>query len=99
LRNQLVHGRGAAPKRQLEEGCVFLCGIIVALAAWGKAQSIGYDGLVHLGTIGLPTCKTADGSLTDRLEEFSDEIPKFPTKKWERFKAEMAEVGAGGTAA
>lgn len=99
LRNQLIHGRGTTPKQRLEEGCVFLCGIIAALAAWGKAQSIGYDGLVHLGTIGLPTCKTADGSLTDRLDELSDEIPKFPTKKWERFKAEMAEVGAGGTAA
>jgi hypothetical protein len=99
LRNQLIHGRGTAPKQRLEEGCVYLCGIIAALAAWGKAQSIGYDGLVHLGTIGLPTCKTADGSLTDRLEELSDAIPKFPTKKWERFKAEMAEVGSGGTAA
>ena len=99
LRNQLVHGRGTAPKQRLEEGCVYLCGIIAALAAWGKAQSIGYDGLAHLSTIGLPTCKTADGSLTDRLEELSDAIPKFPTKKWERFKAEMAEVGSGGTAA
>jgi hypothetical protein len=99
LRNQLIHGRGTAPKQRLEEGCVYLCGIIAALAAWGKAQSIAYDGLVHLGTIGLPTCKTADGSLTDRLEELSAEIPNFPTKKWERFKADMAEVGAGGTAA
>ena len=99
LRNQLFHGRGTAPKQRLEEGCVFLCGIIAALAAWGKAQSFGYDGLAHLGTIGLPTCRTADGSLTDRLEELSAEIPNFPTKKWERFKADMAEVGAGGTAA
>lgn len=99
LRNQLVHGRGTLPKQLLEDGCVFLCGIIAALAAWGKAQSIAYDGLVHLGTIGLPTCKTAEGNLTDCLEELSDEIPNFPKKKWERFKAEMAEVGAGGTAA
>ncbi len=99
LRNQLVHGRGTAPKQRLEEGCVYLCGIIAALAAWGKAQSFGYDGLVHLGTIGLPTCKTAGGSLTDHLEELSDAVPKFPTKKWERFKAEMAEVGTGRTAA
>jgi hypothetical protein len=99
LRNHLVHGRGTEPKQRLEEGCVYLCGIIAALAAWGKTQSIGYDGLAHLGTIGLPACKTADGSLTDRLEELSDEIPKFPTKKWERFKAEMAEVGSGGMAA
>jgi hypothetical protein len=99
LRNQLAHGRGAAPKKRLEEGCVFLCGIIAALAAWGKAQPIGYDGLTHLGTIGLPTCKTADGSITDRLEELADEIPSFLTKKWERFKGEMERVGADGTTA
>ncbi|MCG2576265.1 hypothetical protein LZ012_04580 [Dechloromonas sp. XY25] len=99
LRNQLVHGRGTAQKQRLEEGCVFLCEIIAALAAWGKVQSIGYDGLVHLGTIGLPTCETAEGGLNERLEELADEIPKFLAKKWGRFKAEMAEVGAGGTAA
>ena len=99
LRNQLIQGRGTAPKQRLEDGCVFICGIIAALAAWGRVQPIGYDGLSHLGTIGLPTCKTADGSLTDRLEELADEISNFPTKKWERFKAEMAEVGAGGPTA
>ena len=64
-----------------------------------KKQPICYDGIKHLGSIGIPTYKTADGCLTDRLEELSAEIPNFPTKKWERFKADMAEVGAGGTAA
>jgi hypothetical protein len=99
LRNQLVHGRGATSKQLLEEGSVFLCGIIASLAVWGKAQPIGYDGLAHLGSIGLPAFKTADGGLTDRLEELADEMPKLPKKKWEHFKVEMAEVGTGGTAA
>jgi hypothetical protein len=99
IRNQLVHGKGSYEGAFLEQGCVFICEAMARLAEWGLAQTFGYDGLVHLGTIGLPTCKTADGSLTDRLEEVSAEIPKFPKKKWERFKAEIAEVGAGGTAA
>jgi hypothetical protein len=98
LRNRLVHGRGTVPKQLLQEGCVFLCGVIAALATWGRAQPIGYDGLAHLGSIGLPTCKTADGSLTDRLEEVAEEIPRFSQKRWEQFKTEIAKVGADGTA-
>lgn len=94
LRNSLIHGRSTAPGEQLEEGCVFLCRAIEALAAWGQSQPMAYDGIRHLGSIGIPTYKTADGSLTDRLEEIADEVPGFPGKRWERFKAEMQKVGA-----
>ena len=94
LRNRLVHSRFSAAGSQLEEGCVFLCGAIEALAAWGQSQPMAYDGIRHLGSIGIPTYKTADGSLTDRLEEIADEVPGFPGKRWERFKAEMQKVGA-----
>jgi hypothetical protein len=98
LRNTLTHGRASAPRQRLEDGCVFMCSTIQSLADWGKAQPIQYDGIAHLGSIGIPTYKTADGSLTDRLEEVADEIPNFPNKKWEQFKAEMSKVGAGETA-
>lgn len=64
----------------------------------GKAHLIQYDGIAHLGSIGIPTCKTADGSLSDRLEEVADEIPSLPNKKWAEFKADMSKVGAGETA-
>lgn len=94
LRNSLIHGRSTAPGEQLEEGCVFLCRAIEALAAWGQSQPMAYDGIRHLGSIGIPTYKTADGSLTDRLEEIADEVPGFPGKRWERFKAEIQKVGA-----
>lgn len=97
LRNNLIHGRSTAPIEQLEEGCVFLCRAIEALAAWGQSQPMAYDGIRHLGSIGIPTYKTADGILTDRLEEIADEVPGFPGKRWERFKADMQKVGAGGT--
>lgn len=98
LRNTLIHGRSSAPSQRLEEGCVFLCSTIESLADWGKAQPIHYDGINHLGSIGIPTYKTADGSLTDHLEEVADDIPYFPKKKWEQFKAEMLKVGAGDPA-
>jgi peptidoglycan/xylan/chitin deacetylase (PgdA/CDA1 family) len=98
LRNSLIHGRSTAPGEQLEEGCVFLCRAIEALAAWGQSQPMAYDGIRHLGSIGIPTYKTADGSLTDRLEEIADEVPGFSGKRWERFKAYMQKVGAGEVA-
>lgn len=98
LRNSLIHGRSTAPGGQLEEGCVFLCRAIEALVAWGRSQPMAYDGISHLGSIGIPTSKTADGSLTDRLEEVADDVPGFPGKRWERFKADMQKVGAGEAA-
>lgn len=98
LRNQLVHGRASAPRQRLEEGCIYLCHAINALMEWGKNQPFGYDGLSHLGTIGIPTYKTADDKLTDRLEEVANEIPNFPVKRWNQFKAEMKNVCAGESA-
>lgn len=98
LGNSLIHGRSTAPGGQLEEGCVFLCRAIEALVAWGRSQPMAYDGISHLGSIGIPMSKTADGSLTDRLEEVADNVPGFPGKRWERFKAEMQKVAAGETA-
>lgn len=98
LRNTLIHGRSSASSQRLEDGCVFLCSAIESLSSWGKTQLIQYDGIDHLGSKGIPTCKTADGSLTDRLEEVADDIQNFPLKKWEQFKADILKVGAGGTA-
>ncbi len=94
LRNNLIHGRSTAPGEQLQEGCVFLCRAIEALAAWGQSQPMAYDGIRHLDSIGIPTYKTADGTPTDRLEEIADEVSCFPGKRWEQFKADMQKVGA-----
>lgn len=96
LRNTLIHGRASAPSRRLEDGCIFLCSAIESLSSWGKAQPIQYDGIDHLGAIGVPTCKTADGSLIDRLEEVADDTPNFPVKKWRQFTANMLSVGSDG---
>lgn len=86
VRNQLVHGRSSVEPAQIEEGCVYLCNVIQAIAAWGLTQVTPYDGLVHLGSIGLRTYILADGSFTDQLEDVASDITQFPNKHWEAFK-------------
>lgn len=98
LRNSLTHGRSTAPGGQLEEGSLFLCRTIERLVAWGRSQPMGYDGISHLGSIGVPTYETADGSLTDRLEEIANEVSGFSGKRWARFKADMQKLSAGEAA-
>jgi hypothetical protein len=95
--NQLVHGRSTVRRDLMETGCLHLCKAIESLAAWGRLQPIGYDGLTHLGVIGIPTYKTADGKLTDLLEEVAGDISGFPTKRWKRFKSTLVKVGTGET--
>lgn len=90
-RNQLIHGRCSADTSELETGCVCLCRILQDLAKWGKRQSMGYDGLVHLGSIGLPRHKTAEDSLSERLDETKEDIEDFPKTKWETFKNQLLE--------
>ena len=70
------------------------------LAKWGLAhESVAYDGIGHLDTIGLPSYETADGALTVRPEEIADEIPNFPQKCWEQFKGELEKIRTGGMVA
>ena len=95
IRNSLIHGCSFAHRKQMEDGCIFLCSAIEALVTWGNSQPMAYDGISHLDSIGILTYKTADVSLTDKLEEIADEIPSLPGKRWERFKADMQKVGVG----
>jgi hypothetical protein len=92
VRNQVIHGRSSIAPAELEQGCVVICEIISRLAQWGSDHSIGYDGLAHLGSIGLPTLKTADGSLVDILDEVKDNIKGFSEKRWVAFKGKLAEL-------
>ncbi len=94
LRDCLIHSCSSATKEQLEDGCAFLCCVIAALTAWGKSQPNSYDGVRYLDSIGIPTYMTAEGCLTDKLEELVDEASNFKIKRWEKFKAEMQEGGA-----
>ena len=91
IRNQVVHGRSSIDPFELEQGCVAICEIISRLAQWGSGHSIGYDGLAHLGSIWLPTLKTADGSLTEILDEVKDNIKGFSEKRWVVLKEKLAE--------
>lgn len=88
-RNQLIHGRSFIDNVELELGCVAICDFIRCLADWGRNQPLLYDGLAHLGSIGLPTYKTAKGSLEEVLEEVKDSIHAFPEKRWSVFKKKL----------
>ncbi len=92
LCNELIHGRVVTPQQRLEDACIFLCATIESLASWGRKQLINYDGIDHLGLIGIPTFKTEEGSFTDHLEELAENNPSFPKKKWEQLKAELQKV-------
>ena len=91
IHNQIVRGRLSVSATELEQGCILLCGMIHGLAEWGRAQSISYDGLMHLDSIGLPTVKTSDRHLSDILDDVNDGIQALTTKHWEVLKKKLAE--------
>lgn len=86
VRNQLIHARSSCEPTQLEQGCIYLTQVMVKFAEWGKSQPLAYDGLAHLGSIGLPTRATADGSACEALDEASRKIERFPKRRWEALK-------------
>ena len=93
VRNQLVHARSHILPDKLEDGCVYMCGIINKLAKWGVKQSgLKYDGIHHMGSIGIPTYKTSEGRLAVSIDEVRSEIENFPKKKWEKFQKEIQEM-------
>jgi hypothetical protein len=91
-RNQVIHGRSSTVSAELEQGSVAICEMVGCLAKWGCSQKIGYDGLTHLGSIGLPTVNTADGRLSDVLDNVKDDIQSFPSKRWAAFKSFLEEI-------
>ncbi len=92
LRNDLIHGRSSAAAWQLERGCIFICRAIETLVSWGNSQSMAYNGISHLASIGVPMHTAADGSMTDRLEEIAVNHLNFPNESWVRFKARMISI-------
>jgi len=88
-RNQIIHGRSYIKSSVLEDGCVYLCKIFGLLANWGLKQPWAYDGLSHLGLIGLPTYKTSDGKLVESLTEGLESMPRHLRQKWFTFKQEL----------
>jgi hypothetical protein len=91
VRNQLMHGRESFQDALLQEGCAYVASVINALADWGLASTLAYDGLKPLGSLGLATAKTANGQSSDllgeRLQIADAPLPKRLNKQWETFKA------------
>lgn len=92
VRNQLIHARSSIAPAELEQGCVYLCEVMSKLAFWGLEQPFKYDGLAHLGSIGLPTSKTAEGSLSEKVQEVAGKTPNFPKKRWAAFKEKCLDL-------
>ncbi len=91
-RNQLIHSRSSIPPDELEQGCEYLCHVIRRIAEWGLGQSFAYDGLAHLGSIGLPTHKTAEGKLEENLKDRLDSLPGHLRKRWNYFLLKLSEI-------
>jgi len=96
VRNQLIHGREAFPPLELNQGCSYLANIVTKLAAWGLQQAPQYDGIAPLGSIGLPTVATADGSLVEELDEgvviSEQSVSRKHVREWEQFKARLLDA-------
>jgi hypothetical protein len=79
--DQLFHESVHVSSDKIEEGCVYLCGIIESVARWGLAQeSIGCDGITHLS------------KLDEQVKEVGSEIDLSHSKKWEKFKSRLQEI-------
>ena len=81
---------------ELQRGCSYLSAIVTSLAAWGLQQSPQYDGLAPLGSIGLPTVVTVDGSLIEELDEGvvanGPGISRQHLKEWERLRERLGSI-------
>lgn len=81
---QLFHESADISSGKIEEGCVYLCGIIENVAKWGHVQeSIEYDGITHLG------------KLDEQVKDVGSEIDLPHSKKWEEFKSNIQEIQKG----
>jgi hypothetical protein len=97
FRDSVNHGRTAAPRQRLEDGCVFLCSTIESLAGWGKAQPIHCDGIVHEESSDDDAIWSANYSLTESLQNFTDKPSDLSNKKWEQFKFSILKNGTDQT--
>lgn len=79
--DQLFHESAGISSDKIEEGCIYLCGIIENVAKWGRVQeAIGYDGITHLG------------KLDEQVKEVGSEIDLSHSKKLEEFKSRLQEL-------
>lgn len=82
--DQLFHESAHISLDKIEEGCVYVCGIIESIAKWGRVQeAIGYDGITHLG------------KLDEQVKEVGSEVGLSYSKKWGEFKSKLQEIQKG----
>ena len=96
VRNQLIHARGSIRPSELDAGVSYLSDIIAKLADWGLDSEINYDGVAPLGSIGLPTYKSAEGSLVEELDLAIDSMAEAQgtiSKRWRSLKAGVLHKG------
>ena len=85
VHNQLVHGCNSVEPAHLEAGCVYLCAVIQAIAAWGKASPFTCDGLAPADSDGPSASYSDDAAQTDPFDGRPDGLIQFDEKRWDRF--------------
>jgi len=89
IRNQIIRGYVTPNHSGLVEGSKFICQLMQYLAKWGKNQSIKYDGLACLKSIGLPIEKAPGNSLCERLVENSSNDSFEFDQRWIQFNQQI----------
>ena len=84
-----MHARSPIPSSELEQGCVYLCEVMSNLASWGLKHPFSYDGLIDLGSIGLPTYQTTVGSHTEDTVESCVAYCSETKKRWTALKSKL----------
>jgi len=72
---------------------VFTCAMFFRrLQRGGLKQPFAYDGLAHLGSIGLPTHKTAEGTLEENLSDRLGDLPQHLFTQWQDFMSKLSDL-------
>lgn len=77
VRDQIFYESNVISSDKIEEGCIYLCGIIKNVAGWGGAQeAIEYDGI----------------SSPYKLDVVGGEVDSLLSKKWSELKSQLQEI-------
>lgn len=91
LWNDVIHGRESVGHKQLELGCVALCGALERLAKWGQSNSsIRYDGLSDPTGVSQIEANGVASAATCISAQSTHKGAAFPNRQWLDFLGAIA---------